>query len=195
VIAIGAVTNLAQLEVARPGILEHVPIAMMGGWIAPPKAGLPDWGPDKDWNIQCDQHAAMFLANAGNLTLVTLPSTLSAHLRACHLDRLRAAGPIGRLLAQQSGVHAADNQMHELGRAHAALPDDLLNFHYDPVTCAVALGWSGVRIETLRLQPRIAHDVLRFEPDESGRLVRVVVDVDGEAFSEMWLSRIESLAR
>jgi hypothetical protein len=33
--------------------------------------------------------------------------------------------------------------MAELGREHAALPDDLVNFHYDPVACAVALRWPG----------------------------------------------------
>jgi hypothetical protein len=33
----------------------------------------------------------------------------------------------------------------ELGRAHAGLPDDIVNFHHDPLTCAVALGWAGCR--------------------------------------------------
>ena len=43
--------------------------------------------------------------------------------------------------------------MAELGRVHAGLPDDLLNFHYDPVACAVALGWPGAAVEELRLRP------------------------------------------
>jgi hypothetical protein len=30
--------------------------------------------------------------------------------------------------------------MTQLGRRHAGLPDGLLNFRYDPVACAVALG-------------------------------------------------------
>ena len=59
--------------------------------------------------------------------------------------------------------------MAELGRAHAGLPDDLLNFHYDPVACAVALGWSGAVVAEMRLQPVREGEVLRFQPDEQGR--------------------------
>ena len=195
VVAIGAATNLALLEVARPGALEQASVVFMGGWIEPPAAGLPAWGPEMDWNVQCDTDAARILAAKANLTLVTLPATLTAHLRAAHLPRLRASGPVGELLALQSEVHARTYKMTELGRAHAALPDDLLNFHYDPVTCAVALGWPGATLEEMRLRPVLDGGVVRFERDESGRPARVVTAVDGEAFSEMWLGRIEGLRR
>ncbi len=30
--------------------------------------------------------------------------------------------------------------MSSLGRGHPDLPDDLINFHWDPVACAVGLG-------------------------------------------------------
>ena len=102
---------------------------------------------------------------------------------------------MGELLALQSEVHARAFKMNELGRAHAALPDDLLNFHYDPVTCAVALGWPGATLEEMRLQPVLDGGVLRFQRDASGRPARVVTAIDGDAFSEMWLGRIEGLRR
>jgi len=136
-----------------------------------------------DWNVQFDTRAAQILAATAVLTLVTLPVALKAHLRAADLPRLRACGPLGQLLAR----HGEDHDMAELGRAHAGLPDDLLNFHYDPVACAVAAGWNGATIEERRLQPVLDGEVLRFQPDQGGRPMSVVVDLDGAGFTETWL--------
>ncbi len=79
-----------------------------------------------------------------------------------------------------------------VGRAHAGLPDDLLNFHYDPVACAVAAGWSGAVIEELHFQLVLEDGVLRFRRGEDGRLMRVVVDLDGASFSGTWLAAVEA---
>jgi hypothetical protein len=137
----------------------------MGGWVRPPAAGLPAWGPDKDWNV---------------------------HLRATDLPRLRRAGPLGVLLARQADAHAAEHDMPALGRAWPGLPDDLLNFQYDPVACAVAAGWSGATLEELRLTPVTDESVLRFEEHPTGRPTRVVTDIDAEAFREVWLASVEA---
>ena len=192
VVAIGPYTNLALLEVTRPGRLGRVPVVAMGGWTGPPAEGLPAWGPELDWNVQFDTRAAQILAATAMLTLVTLPATLKAHLRAADLPRLRACGPLGQLLARQAEAHGEDFKMAELGRAHAGLPDDLLNFHYDPVACAVAAGWRGAAIEELRLHPVVDGEVLRFQPSEDGRLTRVVVDLDGVNFTKTWLAAVEA---
>jgi inosine-uridine nucleoside N-ribohydrolase len=192
VVAIGPYTNLALLEVTRPGRLGRVPVVVMGGWTQPPDAGLPAWGPELDWNLQCDTQAAQILAaSTSELTLVTLPATLKARLRVADLPRLRASGPLGALLARQGQAHAEDHGMAELGRAHTGLPDDLVNFQYDPVACAVAVGWTGAVIQKLRLQPMVEGEVLRFAPDQDGRLMRVVVDLDGASFTETWLRAVE----
>jgi inosine-uridine nucleoside N-ribohydrolase len=192
-VAIGSYTNLALLEVARPGCLGRVPVVAMGGWAGPPADGLPAWGPETDHNVQFDTRAAQILtATATRLTLVTLPVTLKAHLRAADLPRLRASGPLGELLARQGEAYGEDHGMAELGRAHAGLPDDLLNFQYDPVACAVAVGWPGAVIKEQRLQPVMEDDVLRFQPDPDGRLVRVVVDLDGVSFIDAWLAAVEA---
>jgi inosine-uridine nucleoside N-ribohydrolase len=192
-VAIGPYTNLALLEVARPGSLGGVPIAVMGGWLGPPQPGLPAWGPEMDFNVQCDTRAVELVAGSGaSLTLATLPVTLKAHLRARDLARLRASGPLGQLLARQTEAHAAEHKMAGLGRAHPALPDDLLNFHYDPVACAVAVGWAGGVVDEMRLRPVLDDAVLRFEPAEDGSLTRVVVDIDPADFTETWLTAIET---
>lgn len=195
IVAIGAATNLALLEVIRPGTLKDAEVVFMGGWIRSPAEGLPNWGPEGDWNVQCDTRAASILAGRAALTLVTLSGTLNAWLRESHLSRLRASGPIGELLARQSQLYARDKEMATLASTNPGLPPDLLNFHYDPVTAAVALRWSGARMEEMRLQPVLRDGVLRFEESDYGRPMRVVVDVDGSAFSEYWLSTLETLRR
>ncbi|HZN71257.1 MAG TPA: nucleoside hydrolase [Micromonosporaceae bacterium] len=121
IVAIGPWTNLALLEVARPGSLGRVPVVAMGGWVHPPAPGLPQWGPDMDFNVQWDTQAAEIVAMTAQLTLVPLPVTLKAHLRAAHLPRLRASGPLGELLARQSEAHGHDSGVAEVGAAHAAV--------------------------------------------------------------------------
>ena len=192
IVAIGPYTNLALLEILRPGSLRQVPVVVMGGWVQPPAKGLPAWGTDMDFNVQWDTRAAEIVAATAELTLVTLPATLKAHLRAADLPRLQASGPLGMLLARQSEAHAQDAKMGELGRSHAGLPDDLLNFHYDPVACAVAVGWPGAAVEKTRLKPILEGELLRFQPHQQGRLTRVVVDLDGVAFSECWFTTVEA---
>ena len=191
IVAIGPYTNLALLEVSRPGTLARVPVVVMGGWVWPPEPGLPAWGPEMDFNVQWDTRAAEIVAGtADSLTLVTLPATLKAPLRAADLPRVRAAGALGALIARQSEAFARDRDMTALGLAHPGLPNDLLNLHWDPVTCAVALGWPGAAIVEQRLQTVRDGDVLRFQPAAHGRPTRVVSDVDGAAFTGVWLAAV-----
>jgi hypothetical protein len=130
---------------------------------------------------------------AAHRTLVTVPAACKAHLRRSHLARLRAAGPLGALLARQAEAYAFDNDIADVAHAHVGLPDDLLNFQYDAVACAVAAGWSGATIETMRVSAVRDDRVVRFEPDESGRPTRVVVDIDVSDFVSCWFEAIERL--
>lgn len=193
IVAIGPCTNLARLEEARPGTLCRVPIVVMGGWTRPPANGLPAWGPEADWNVQWDTRAAELVATSTHeLTLASLSATLKSHLRGRDLPRLRASGPLGKLLARQSEAHAADRQMSKLASTNTGLPDDLLNFHHDPVTCAVALDWSGAVVEERPLMPVMDGEVLRWQPDQRGRPTRLLVDLDTEAFTRTWLAAVEA---
>jgi purine nucleosidase len=192
IVAIGPFTNLAFLEATRPGRLDDASIVLMGGWVDPPADGLPMWGPEMDWNVQSDVQAALTVAGQGRVTLSTLPATMKAQLRAADLPRLAASGPLGRILARQAEAHASEFEMREMGRTYPGLPVDLLNFQYDSVACAVALDWSGVTIEEMALRPILEEGVLRFEPSDDGRPSRVVVDIDGSAFAETWITRVEA---
>jgi inosine-uridine nucleoside N-ribohydrolase len=196
IIAIGPLTNLGLLEISRPGSLRDVALVMMGGYVLPPERGLPQWGPEMDFNVQWDPRATeIVFAAAAEMTLVTLPATLAVHLRAVQLPRLRASGPMGELLARQSAAHADDHAMRELGRAHDGLPDDLLNFHYDPIACAVALGWSGATVTEMCLSVTRQNETLRFLPNPKCRMARVVTEVDATSFRETWLSAVETAQR
>jgi inosine-uridine nucleoside N-ribohydrolase len=194
-VAIGPYTNLALLEISRAGSLAREPVVVMGGWVHQPAPGLPQWGPDMDFNVQWDTRAAEVVAATAQLTLVTLSATLSAQLRRTDLPRLQAAGPLGQLLARQSEAHGQTYQMEQLGREHSGLPDDLLNFQYDPVACAVALGWPGATVTDMRMRPVRRDGVLFFQSHPEGRPTRVVLDVDGVAFRETWMSAVEGAAR
>ena len=190
-VGIGPYTNLAALELLRPGSLVDVEVVVMGGWVTPPRAGLPAWGPERDWNVQWDIRAAEVVAAAADMTLATLPATLHAPLRAADLPRLRDSGPLGELLARQSQAHAVDSGKAALGPAHDGLPDDLLNFHYDPVACAVALDWPGAVVESMTLLTAVDEGVLRWHRSQDGRPTRVLTRVDGPAFTDRWLSAVE----
>lgn len=196
VVVIGPQTNLALLEEARPGALAGANVVVMGGWVRPVGDDLPPWGPERDWNVACDVPAAERLAGSGaDLTLVTLADTLRTHLRERDLPVLRAAGPVGDLLARQAVAYAAARGHAAMARAHRGLPDDLLLFLHDPLACAVALGWPGATTAAMCLRAVASHGALVWEPGDTAPLVRVVTDVDGPAFTQRWLAAVRSLAR
>lgn len=60
------------------------------------------------------------------------------------------------------------------------------------MTCAVAAGWAGAIIETRQLRTVADGDVLRCEPAENGRQVSVVTTVDGDMFTEAWLTAVKA---
>ena len=183
VIGIGPFTNLAAYETLRPGRLRAP--TLMAGYADPPAPGLPPWGPEHDFNNQWDRRAYEIVL-ATRPTLATLPATLVTWARSADVPRLRAAGPVGGLLADQLVAHRRRN-----GRPPGdALPDDLLNFQFDPAACAVALGWPGATVEdtAVRLTPDGA--VAR---DPAGYPVRLLTVLDGAAFNSHWLDTIECL--
>jgi inosine-uridine nucleoside N-ribohydrolase len=159
----------------------------MAGWLPDQHAEqFPEWGPAMDWNVQCDTRAAAIVFDAAPvLTLVTLPAAMHAQLRTSQLPTLRAAGPVGALLATQSEAHAHDNDF----------ADGLVNFHWDPVTTAVALGWPVAKIETRPLAAELRGEHLEFRPSRNGRPTRVVTSVDTVAFEERWLNAIRATCR
>lgn len=191
IVAVGPYTNLAMLEAARPGLLASAGVVVMGGHHTMPRPGMPPWGRRDDFNVQQDAVAATVVFERCDPVVVPLAVSLEVCLRRAHLDALRDAGPLARLIADQGEMHARDNGWTELGRAFAALPDDLLNFHYDPLACAVALGWDGLTVEPIPCAfERDPDGLLHMIPSDDGVPLRTVTHVQAERFQAEWLKAV-----
>ena len=188
IVAIGPFTNLALLETLRPGVFAHCPVVVMGGYTAAAAAGLPQWGPEMNYNVQADPAAALIVFERVEALVVPLGVSLSVSLRTADLPALLAGGPLAQLIAHQAVLHGADHRMSELAAANPAAPPDLLNFQYDPLACAAALSWPCVGIEEERYRTVEAGRLLTFERDPAGTARRVAVEVDAEAFRRDWLA-------
>ncbi len=193
IVAIGPWTNLALLEACRPGLLTATRVVVMGGYVRPPEPGLTSWGPEMDYNVQQDVAAARIVWERCAPVLVPLSVCLETRLRRAHLARLRQGGRLARLVARQGELHGADWDMERMGREHPRLPDDLLNFHYDPLACAVAAGWDGALVEKLELVARQDSGVLTFVEEPGASMTHVVTGVDGPRFEEKWLQAVTSV--
>lgn len=190
VVAVGPYTNVAMLEAARPGLLSSCELVVMGGHVTTPRAGLPPWGVDDDVNVQQDRFAAAVVFERCDPVVVPLAVSLEAWLRAAHLPPLRSAGPLARLVADQAEMHARDNGRTALGRGWPGLPDDLLNFQYDALACAVAAGWTGARAERVPTELELRDGRLRMTRRPGARALRVVVEVDGPRFERDWMHAV-----
>jgi purine nucleosidase len=195
IVAVGPFTNLAMLEAARPGLLASSKLVVMGGHVTTPRGGLPQWSVHDDFNVQQDRWAAATVYERCNPIVVPLAVCLEVYIRGRHLDRLRASGPLGELIAEQSARHAVDNGRTELGAAFPALPDDLLNFHYDPLACAVAAAWDGVTIEDIPTHLELKEGRLFMSRRDGEPNLRIATAVDGERFEEAWLQAVERASR
>ncbi len=193
IVAIGPWTNLALLETLRPGLLASTRVVVMGGYVHPPRPGLGPWTADMDYNVQQDVVAARIVSERCAPVLVQLSACLEVRLRGAHLARLREGGELARLVAHQGELYGVEEDIGRMGYEYPELPDDLLNFHYDPLACAVAAGWDGARVEELALEAHNEEGVLTFCEEPGGRRTRVVTEVDGPRLEEEWLRAVVSV--
>ena len=191
IIGIGPLTNFYLLEQAYPGTLARAQLFLMGGYLYPPRAGLPQWNYRDDFNVQVDVRSAHHvLMHCHRPTLITLASTAETALRHSHLEPLwRKGGALGQLIVRQAEHVAVDEQIAEKYCATCEeLPADIINFQHDALACAVALGWrEGIEIEEFSLHSAIEDNWLTMRVDPTGSLFGVITKVDGPRFSDFWL--------
>jgi purine nucleosidase len=192
VVAIGPLTNLAAYEAIRPGRLATVPVFICGGWINRARKGFPQWSSEVDYNIQQDQEASRLVISRCAPTLIPISITAEVFLREADLPRLEAEGALGRLIAHQAKLQAAHEKKQEYGRQFSLLPDDLLNFHHDPLTCAAAVGWNGIETCDLSIALDNRDGFILMRRDPRGVPVRLATAVDGTRFNRDWLDVVTS---
>lgn len=195
VIAIGPYTNLALLDRSRPGLLDAVPLYLMGFHVRATPDGFPSWGIDMDYNVQMDVASAQHLLQSCAPIVIPIEMTLQTALRRSYLPGLRQASPVGALLALQAEAFAHDEQNEaRFGQTCFGLPNDTINFLHDPLACAVALGWNGVEIEEILLRPEISEaGYLKAANTHDGKPTLVVTRVDGNGFNEWWYHVVAGL--
>ncbi len=195
IVAIGPYTNLALLERRSPGILRTAKVVLMGGCVFPIGPGLPDWGADFDWNVQVDTASALSVLRSSEPTLVPIAVTAQTALRRADLSVLRDAGPLARLIARQAEAFAGDERMEETyGRTCSDVPADIINFHHDPLACAIALGWSdGVEVAEVGVRSEVIGGWMRQRAEPAGTRTRIVTAVDGERFNGEWLRLVSGI--
>lgn len=192
IIAIGPFTNLYLLDLQYPGILRQANLFLMGGYIYPVRPGFPQWGNDMDWNIQVDVRSAKHVIEHSNPVLIPLSITVETALRRAYLGELQKSGALGQLIARQAEAFARDEQNEtRYGQTCTGLPQDIINFQHDPLSCAIALGWrDGVEIEELPLFLEEKDGWLYERIHPSGKLTRVVTKINSARFNELWLDKI-----
>ncbi|HEV8192537.1 MAG TPA: nucleoside hydrolase [Ktedonobacterales bacterium] len=189
----GPFTNFRLLEARTPGILARARIVLMGGCPFPPRAGLPPWGQEEDYNFQADPVSSLFVLAHAQPLVVPLSLSLETALRGSDLPALRQAGSLGALLAYQAERWLdVEPQNAALAREYDGLPDDFINFHHDPLACAVGAGWDGVTIEShpFDMHEQDGNLVERAAPDGPPR--QCVTSVDAQRFNRFWLECITS---
>ncbi len=192
VVGIGPFTNLMLLDNVYPGILKQATIFLMGGYVYDIPPGYPQFRKEDDWNIQVDVDSARHVLEQGNPTLLPLTLTCQTALRRADLPRLAKAGKLGELLVRQAEAFAKNEGFEEkYGATCPGLPRDIINFHHDPLACAIALGWrEGVEIKTVPLRFEIRDTYLHEIPDSSGKPTQVVTKIDASAFNQYWCNMV-----
>jgi inosine-uridine nucleoside N-ribohydrolase len=188
IVGIGPLTNLMLLEKQHPGILKQARLFLMGGYVFDIPAGYPQWSRENDFNLQVDVHAAHYVLERANPTLVPLTVSCQTALRRAYLPVLAQAGKLGELIVRQAELCARTEQTEKIyGETCSSLPNDIINFQHDPLACAIALGWrEGVEIETIPLTFEMKDTWLYEVPHPEGTSTRLVTKIDGNVFNEYW---------
>ncbi len=193
IVAIGPFTNLGILETLRPGVFEHAPVVVMGGYTGLPEPGLPQWPARWDYNVQSDRVAARIVYERLNPLVASLGVTLGTSLRRRDLAALHSGGPLSRLLALQAELHWSDHKVGDLVKENPALPSDMLNFQYDSAACAAALGLPAVSVAIERRELRLQGEELVLMESPDGPERRMVTRIDADLMSRAWLERVTAL--
>jgi inosine-uridine nucleoside N-ribohydrolase len=185
-VATGPLTNVALLLARHPEVRPER-IVLMGGAIAEGNVT-----PAAEFNVWADPEAAKRVFASGlDLTMVGLDVTHRALVRTEHKERLRAAGRVGRTVAELLDFY---DRFHR----------EVYGFDGSPIHDAVALAYAfrpdlletrGLNVEVYceseLCRGRTVVDVWRRSGREAN--AKVAVGIDSAAFVELLVERVGSL--
>jgi len=188
-VGIGPFTNFMLVDQKYPGILKDAKLFLMGGYVDDIPNGYPQFSRQDDWNMQLDVKATQYVFEHANPTLVPLTLTAQTAFRQADLTDLSGIDSLRDLLVRQAEVFARNENLAErYSVTSPKLPADFINFHHDPLACAIALGWrTGVTIETVPLKLEVRETYLYETRDPADRPTPVVTQADTQAFDQFWL--------
>jgi len=189
-VGIGPFTNFRLLDEKYPGSLARARLVLMGGFVYDIPDGYRQFSKQDDYNIQVDVPSALHVLRHAHPLLVPLDVACQTALRRSYVPRLLESGPLGALIGRQAEYFAeTEHWAEQFGATCARYPADIVNCQYDPLACAIALGWDrGVDIAEVPLRFEVRDTFLYERPDPVGRPTRIVIAADGDAFNEDWLS-------
>ena len=187
-VPIGPLTNIALLLAEHPEAAERIErIVLMGGAI-----GLGNVTPAAEFNVWVDPEAAARVLHSGlDVTIVGLDVTHKALLGADRVERLRASGRTGTMVAELHAFYSAFHlrvygdpatPVHDaMAVAHVIRPGLVTTEHRNvEIDCASELCRGRTVVDLLRKtgRPPNAH---------------VATDVDADGFLDLLVERIASL--
>ncbi|RMF81465.1 MAG: hypothetical protein D6739_09220 [Nitrospirae bacterium] len=110
-------------------------------------------------------------------------------LREAEVERLAAAGPLGRHLATQIRLWSPEQRRIFSGLGGELAPDNAAFLH-DPLTVAALAEPAGLRFEEIGVLPTVAEGILRTLESPLGPRMRVATDVDPEAARDAILRQL-----
>jgi pyrimidine-specific ribonucleoside hydrolase len=189
IVALGPLTNIAELISARPELLRKIgSIVIMGGALAAP-GNIPTLNPRIDnpfaeWNLYIDPRAAdLVIASGAPITLIPLdttnkvPLTADFMLRCAAAQQTPAAGFVYRTLRRLKRLIGA--------RAY---------YFWDPLAAVVVTHPQIVRttVYALRIVTDAGTQYGRTVERPDGARVRVCVDVDAAQFEATFLETLNA---
>jgi purine nucleosidase len=188
---IGPLTNIAMAIRKEPKFAKAVKeLVIMGGAIHESGNSTPQ----AEFNIYVDPHAAHIVFHAGiPITLITLDVTHKCLLQQAHIERLlKIKSPISRFIDEAMQVYLAAS--YERGFEGSAL--------HDPLTLAAIIAPELLTLKEYYVDVDISGGVSMgktfadiFNTTEKSVNMKVAVQVRGDDFVELFLQRMETLAR
>ncbi len=183
-LALGALTNLADVLERQPKLTAVRSLVIMGGAVGVPGNVM---GADKsqnttaEWNLYADPEAARrVLAADLPLLLVPLDATNAVPIDAAFLRevRQRATTPMGRVV---SDVLSSVSSRVEAGTYYA----------WDPLAAVALVDRSVVRSERLPVSVRVSRpEDGRTVRDQQGKSIRVALGADPKRFLDLFLATL-----